>query len=381
MTPSEISGRLDVKVKWREGVIEQVLLSSSRPQRVTELFTGKKVEDVIDLVPMLYSLCGVSQKVAAIKAAESALRIQPTDQVEQIRGMLVTAEAARELALRLYSDWLPDELNIKVKVIKWFVEVNDEYDWALKINPECKNFADLNACANKLDEILMLSGYKFVLNDQSFRSTYKLLSSKMASEVKGVFADESTSLTNAESSVIDFADTAVQAEVVGQLESERAFLFCSEPELRNRPYENSIYSLNYDCNDMNKKGFFCDFGSLEFRFFILSYVLFSMPERIRKGTNDSLIKSSYSGLGIVKAARGVLMHYMVLDGEPVSKATVADYKIVAPTEWNFHPQGTLVKMLEGAKVSKKQLFVLVDSLIRLVDPCVKWQLQLDTTDA
>ena len=120
MNPSELAGKLDVQVKWQDGVIQQVNISSSRPQKVTELFCGKKLNDAIELIPMLYSLCGVSQKIAAIRAAESSLGIQVSDHVEDARGLLVFAETARELSLRLFSDWLTDDSNIKVKTIKWF---------------------------------------------------------------------------------------------------------------------------------------------------------------------------------------------------------------------------------------------------------------------
>ena len=43
------------------------------------------------------------------------------------------------------------------------------------------------------------------------------------------------------------------------------------------------------------------------------------------------------GLGAVQTARGLLLHRA-----SVAEGRVADYQIVAPTEWNFHPEGALV---------------------------------------
>ena len=40
------------------------------------------------------------------------------------------------------------------------------------------------------------------------------------------------------------------------------------------------------------------------------------------------------GLGQVQAARGLLVHRVA-----IRAGRVADYRILAPTEWNFHPQG------------------------------------------
>ncbi len=44
------------------------------------------------------------------------------------------------------------------------------------------------------------------------------------------------------------------------------------------------------------------------------------------------------GLAVAETARGLLLHRArVVDGK------VADYDIVAPTEWNFHPRGALAR--------------------------------------
>ncbi len=67
------------------------------------------------------------------------------------------------------------------------------------------------------------------------------------------------------------------------------------------------------------------------------------------------------------AARGGLIHRVSLQDE-----IVEDYRLVAPTEWNFHPQGALLSMLEGVAVEYDRLEALVNRLIVLVDPCVDW---------
>jgi Ni,Fe-hydrogenase I large subunit len=40
-------------------------------------------------------------------------------------------------------------------------------------------------------------------------------------------------------------------------------------------------------------------------------------------------------------ARGLLLHWVQLD----ARGRVVDYRVVAPTEWNFHPQGALAQAL------------------------------------
>jgi hypothetical protein len=72
------------------------------------------------------------------------------------------------------------------------------------------------------------------------------------------------------------------------------------------------------------------------------------------------------GLGWVENARGLLVHYVALDAERIDA-----YRIVAPTEWNFHPRGALARGLEATSAEsesglKRGAMLLVQSL----DPCV-----------
>jgi len=45
----------------------------------------------------------------------------------------------------------------------------------------------------------------------------------------------------------------------------------------------------------------------------------------------------------VEMARGLLLHWVQLDSE----GQVADYRVIAPTEWNFHPEGALAHALRA----------------------------------
>ncbi len=381
MNSSELAGKLDVQVKWQDGVIQQVNVSSSRPQKITDLFCGKKLNDVIELIPILYSLCGVSQKIAAIRAAESSLGIQVSDQVEQARGLLVLAETARELSLRLFSDWFPDESNIKVKTIKWFTDVSHRYSWALCIDPQQSGHIDLEECAKDLESIISVPVIKTITDSKSMSAFLEEGTTGLTSEVGRLFSSEIDLLLGEPQTGIDFTDASTQAAISAALKTEEAYMFCAQPDLNGQPYENSLHTLICNDNSLNKKDYYSNLNSLGFRFFLLINALCSIPQSIRVEPQHSLIKTSHKGTGIVKAARGALLHQLQLEDRSTPECIVKDYKIVAPTEWNFHPRGTLVKMLEGVKVGKEQLLVLVESLIKLIDPCVKWQLKLETDHA
>lgn len=70
------------------------------------------------------------------------------------------------------------------------------------------------------------------------------------------------------------------------------------------------------------------------------------------------------GLGVVETARGRLIHHARLDGE-----RVAEYVILAPTEWNFHPHGVAARALAGLAPEPAR------AVIEAIDPCVDYELR------
>jgi hypothetical protein len=78
------------------------------------------------------------------------------------------------------------------------------------------------------------------------------------------------------------------------------------------------------------------------------------------------------GLGWVETARGLLLH--VID---IAHGRIARYRIVAPTEWNFHARGALAAGLEGLQASDESaLRRRADWLVQALDPCVTYRLEV-----
>ena len=78
-----------------------------------------------------------------------------------------------------------------------------------------------------------------------------------------------------------------------------------------------------------------------------------------------------SGAAAVETARGRLYHHVELDAE----GRVRRFQCLAPTEWNFHPRGPLARMLRGATVALDHGGR--DAVARLIaafDPCVGYRL-------
>lgn len=70
------------------------------------------------------------------------------------------------------------------------------------------------------------------------------------------------------------------------------------------------------------------------------------------------------GLAVTEAARGRLVHRVEVRG-----GLVARYQILAPTEWNFHPQGVLFQALAGQAAGNDPA-LLARLAVAALDPCV-----------
>jgi hypothetical protein len=79
-----------------------------------------------------------------------------------------------------------------------------------------------------------------------------------------------------------------------------------------------------------------------------------------------------TGLSLVRTARGMLMHWVRIE-----QGQIAEYQGVAPTEWNFHPQGALITGLTGLVESEEQrLLLIVKAFVLSLDPCVGYEIEV-----
>ena len=73
-------------------------------------------------------------------------------------------------------------------------------------------------------------------------------------------------------------------------------------------------------------------------------------------------------------ARGLLLHWVQLDAQ----GAVLDYRVLAPTEWNFHPEGALARAVSALPPGAT---VVAQTLAAAFDPCVTCTVQSTATGA
>jgi hypothetical protein len=87
---------------------------------------------------------------------------------------------------------------------------------------------------------------------------------------------------------------------------------------------------------------------------------------------DASSPAAGEGISVVRTARGLLMHHVQLTAEKVR-----EYEIVAPTEWNFHPDGAFAQDMRGlVEMDARRLQQMAKIEVLSLDPCVAYEVEM-----
>jgi uptake hydrogenase large subunit len=101
----DIAGAIRVRIHRQGAAIGAVDIVSTRPRDAARVFAGKSVGEMCATIGQVFSLCGTAQTVAALRASEQALGLDPVPQVEAARDLAVLAEMLTQTAMRLGLHW------------------------------------------------------------------------------------------------------------------------------------------------------------------------------------------------------------------------------------------------------------------------------------
>jgi hypothetical protein len=92
-------------------------------------------------------------------------------------------------------------------------------------------------------------------------------------------------------------------------------------------------------------------------------------------TWGALATGPRQGLAWVEMARGLLIHQVALDDTaPGVVPAVRACQVLAPTEWNFHPEGVAAQALATLPADAPDLSARVRLLMAALDPCVPFEI-------
>ena len=312
VSPVFDAGAVRLRLRANDGHIRDVGLQVRRPNAAAML-CGRAADAVVRLLPLLYSICGAAQGVAAQLALDAARGRPRAPAIDAA----VLAEARREHLWRLLLDWpralgLPPQEALLVEGRRR-LQAAGFAAWAAALDESCDRVeAALRAAPQpRTSAVGMLPP---LTAEESLAHWPRLTAAFAAAPTLGAAPAETGALAR-------HGELAAAQPLLARFRARRA----------------------------------------------------DLADGTGLGRTSAASVATGVGRAAVETARGLLLHEIALDG-----ARVAAYTIVAPTEWNFHPDGVLRAWLDGAAApTPAAMNTLASRAALALDPCVRIEIDID----
>ncbi len=380
MTPE---GRITIDIFPGEAAVK---IASTRPLTITRQFSGQRPKDVVRTVSLLFATCRAAQAIASAEAFENALGLARAENTKKVRALLVLAETAREHALRIMMDWPqflrapgePQAARLQ-KLMYIDRDLRHSLDRAFAIGGACAyRKEDAKAALAKLKALLEQAIFGEDLDRWQAKSSLQELEQwARASQtlpqrlLRQLFDDDLLAAGSAQVSALPPLDPASLAERLFAADAEQ---FIAQPDWEGAPRETSPLTRSADHPLVDALKTDEGFGLVARLVACLSELsriparLFDILDTLDEGTQleELPLRDNGVGVGQVEAARGRLVHAVEMADDKVRC-----YRILAPTEWNFHPDGAAARGL--AHIAERGGEHCADHarlFVTAVDPCV-----------
>ena len=377
-----IEGEITVTQHCGDQRVQDVTLASTRPLVAVRVLLGRSAADAAALVPRLYALCGHAQGAACAAALQAAAGGGAEVPVTDAR--IVMLEALQETLFRLLVD-APRALSLPPQAAALAPARATVHGaiTALKAHPEQPQPV-LKQAAETLAALARQHVYGgdpadwLVANDAAaafdrWRDTTNTLPARALARL----ATTAPGLCRSDTALMPGLDDAAWwSEVVPAL--QRDPLFAQAPTWGGRPVETGALArqrakpLVAALIARDGQG---AATRLAARLVEWATVSCALPAAAADASDWVRAWPLGQGIGLaaVQTARGLLLHQAWLaDGR------ISDYRIVAPTEWNFHPQGALFRGIVGMEAGDPAALVARTGLaVQALDPCVGFRIEID----
>ncbi|MGE0105444.1 MAG: hypothetical protein AB7S53_00570 [Thiomonas sp.] len=342
-----------------------VRIDNRRPVQAMRLFEGRTAAQAVQLLPLLYSLCGHAQHAAARDALRAAL---PPADMAQRRALhrRVQFETVREHLLQIHRDWpalcdAPPDADELRQIVR-------------RTDAAAADPATLDALVDWVSHhTLGLPPGEFLAFDtiDALRHWARATAEAAAPRWLGALYGCATALPAIELPTLEsLPPDAFRTALV----ADATLHFVSQPTHAGACMETGPAARHRHHPVVRAAAHHGLLGRLAARLVDLCTVLVAL----KRGDAAAPPPSAAAGLGWVDSARGRLIHHAELDAHQ----RIAHYRILAPTEWNSHPQGLAAKLLAGIgpgtldAVQKQARLV-----VQAIDPCVLSTLKFTTPQA
>jgi len=364
---ASLEGRIDIRLTRVGSAVADVEIRSSRPQLAQKLMAGRGPKEAADLAGLIFSLCGKAQKVAVQAACEAARGMEPAPEVRQRREREVRVELAQEHAWRLLLNW-PEQAG-RVPDRPSLFKLRQAAAEPARFADTLESLLHTVMLGEAPSTWLGRAGDGFDVWRQSGAT---LLADLFAGLGDG--PDTGVSHCTLLPALADLDDASVRALARHALDAPS---FCAAPLWQAEPAETGAVARRAD-HDLLAAWIARRGRGAGARLLARLLELAELPQHLRGGSASTgraeVIRAwplgDNAGMAGVETSRGLLIHVVRLkDGK------VEEYRIVAPTEWNFHPAGPLAQALARLETGAS-----LEAAARLVsqslDPCVAYGVEL-----
>lgn len=347
---------IDITVLLSGAAIADVAIQPRSRPPLTRLFAGKPAASFLAVLPRLFSLCSVAHQVAFLSAVEAAQGQGATQATVQRRVTAVASERLTELLRGLFIGQFALD-RASASAVRAMMQASTILGGASEGVPQ----------ALRRDAVLQikaaLGALGIAVEDQALAPGSALAAFVARSD------GELLPPPVAERSFLTAAD---DLEVVTRLLVDGA-AYSDAPELRGRVPETGVWARKAAREPDSPAG--AD-AAARFRARIAEVAqLCAWLDRGDEDLDDGVVASYRLGTGkgaaAVECARGRLYHAVVLDDED----RIVNLEFLAPTEWNFHARGPLVRSLKGSRLAAgRNGQDAVRTLVGSFDPCVAFSL-------
>lgn len=371
--PNPVEGEIQLAVTWDGSVVTRASVLSVRP-RLTPMFQDHPVADVVQRIPLLFSLCGEAQSVAA-NAVQMVLqegRIPP----ETLREFAarIRLEIVREHLWRLALDWMPmaglepvmSELRqLMTKKARFLLDSGELRAWSAAVQ---ESFFGGRTGVILPSGMVGREGPLRFLDPDWLQSSSACLA-ELARRLEPELCDLGRAPIRPASALdLPVFLAAVEAEMLRDPD------FAAYPHWEGEPLEMGPLSRLCAALESGKGKDRDDCMADAFSRFSARVVeLFMLLEDMVQGRLQPLAiawrQGEHAAAVAVEMARGILVHRL-----EARHGKVVTYGIVAPTEWNFHPRGSLQAGLLRSHSSSLERAI--RQQVMALDPCVRYSLEI-----
>lgn len=367
MQPADLAGQLHITLHYQAKPaacqVSHARIQSQRLRLDARFFAGKPISMVPQVIGMLFSLCGTAQRIAAQQACAQA-QGQPFDkQTLYQQHWQIQVETLFEHILRISQNW-SSALTCPAPTPQQLQQVF-AYKAALMHSPVEQ--VDSSAVRTWVETHLLAMPCATWLaacqqGDVNVLTQAGLIGNLLAS----LQANSWQALGNVSLQALPNHCGQWWRE---RLQAAAAAQFMATPNDAGQACETSALTRQWQHPALQV--WRAAYGSgVQVRLIARVVELLQclhMPHALESSLTAC---DAGEGLANVVTARGILTHRVVQQA-----GQVVDYQIVAPTEWNFHPQGVLQRMLQSlTAATPTQLQAQAELLITALDPCVDYQL-------